>query len=206
MYPETLTTGHRVIWSLPEHLRTDHLVLVFHDAGSTVETVEEHYFRYLPEATTGLAIQAGFDATFGNSWFTTYDHQHANFPEVISAAHRVFDAIDEDEYGTSNYASIQLLGVGQGAALATTLLRVRPEAINSLVGLDGYVIDNAMLGAFDDGDAETSTTATPVLWISTENTNDPSAEFAHDWLTAHTRLTEAETNSGITPFLTQNVS
>ncbi|MGO1537311.1 MAG: hypothetical protein ACTHWM_10455 [Yaniella sp.] len=206
MYPETLTTGHRVIWSLPEHLRTDNLVLVFHDAGSTVETVAEHYFAYLPEATTGLAIQAGFDATFGHSWFTTNDYQHPNFPEVISTAHRVFDAIDEDEYGTSNYASIQLLGIGQGAAVATTVLRVRPEAINSVVGLNGYVIENAMLAALDNGSSETTTDIAPVLWITTENVEDESTIYTHDWLTAHTRLTEAETTSAITPFLTQNVS
>ncbi|WP_022869908.1 esterase [Yaniella halotolerans] len=206
MYPETLSTGHRVMWSLPEALRTEHLVLVFHDAGSTMETVAEHYFGYLPETATGLAIQAGFDATFGNSWFTTTDHEHANFPEVISAAHRVFDTIDEDEYGTTSYTSIQLLGVGQGAALATTLLRVRPEVVNSLVGIDGYVIDNAMLAALDNGGAETSSQAAPVLWLTIEDSNDPSAEFAHDWLTANTRLIEAESTSAITPFLTQNVS
>lgn len=206
MYPETLTTGHRVIWSLPEHLRTDNLVLVFHDAGSTVETAAEHYFAYLPEATTGLAVQAGFDATFGHSWFSTNDYQHANFPEVISAAHRVFDAIDEDEYGTSNYANIQLLGVGQGAAIATALLRVRPEAINSLVGLNGYVIDNTMLGALDNSSSETSTDDTQILWITTEGAEHPSTEFTHNWLTTHTRWIDAETTSAITPFLTQNVS
>lgn len=206
MYPETLSSGHRVIWSLPEHLRTDHLVLVFHDAGSTIETGAEHYFGYLPAATTGLAIQAGFATTSGNSWFTTTDHEHANFPEVISAAHRVFDAIDQDEYGTSNYASIQLLGVGQGAALATTLLRVRPEAIDSIVGIGGYVIDNAMLATLDNGGAEIAAETTPALWLTTSESHDPSAEFSRAWLTAHTRFIEAETTSAITPFLTQNVS
>lgn len=179
-------------------------MLILHDAGSTVETVAECYFDYLPETTTGLVIQAGFDTTFGHSWFTTRDYQNPNFPEVLSATHRVFDAIDDDEYGTSRYASIQVIGIGQGAAMATTMLRVRPEAINSVIGLNGYIIDNAMLGAL--GNAETATTDKPVLWIVIDEANDPSAEFTHNWLTSHTHVIEAETTSGITPFLTQNVS
>lgn len=204
MYPETLTTGHRVIWSLPEHLRTANLVMILHDADSTVETAAEHYFSQLPEATTGLALQAGFDTTFGHSWFTTTNHQHPSFPEVISTAHRVFDAIDEDEYGTSNYHSLQLLGVGQGAAVATTMLRVRPEAINSVIGIHGYVVDNAILAALDN--AESSAETTPVLWVVAEKVDPPAAAFARDWLTAHTRVIEADNTSAITPFLTQNVS
>lgn len=204
MYPETLDTDHRVIWSRPEHLRTNSLVLVFHDANSTAETAAEQAFDFLPEATTGLAIQAGFDATFGHSWFTTDHYANPNFPEVLSAAHRVFDAIDDDEFGTSRYTSIQLLGLGQGAAIATTLLRVRPEAINSVAGINGYVIDNPMLAALDTTDA--SLQNTPVLWVGSEDQHDPSAEFTRDWLTAHTRVIEAENNSAIAPFLTQNVS
>lgn len=204
MYPETLTTGHRVIWSLPEHLRTTNLVLVFHDANSTVETAAEYAFDYLPEATTGLAIQAGFEASFGHSWFTSTDYNNPNFPEILSAAHRVFDAVDEDEFGTSNYTSIQVFGIGQGAALATTMLRVRPDAINSVIGLDGYVIENSMLSALDN--PESSPLHAPVLWITTAVQDERTAKFTRDWLTTHSSVTEAENTSAITPFLTQNVS
>ena len=205
MYAETLATGHRAIWSLPEHLHTANLVLILHDAGSTPETVAEHYFSHLPPGTTGLALQAGFNAAFGHQWFTSQDHQYQNFPEILSAAHRVFDAIDDDEYGTTSYDSIQVLGIGQGAALATTLLRVRPEALNGVVGLNGYVIDNPMLAALD-GPGE-NTQSKRVLWITFgEELDHPSAEFATQWLTAHTRLVEAKTTSAITPFLSQNVS
>ena len=204
MYPETLTTGHRGIWSRPEHSRTHQLVLIFHDAGSTPETVAEHYFGHLPEGVTGLALQAGFDATFGHNWFTTQHPEHINFPEIISAAHRVFDAIDDDEYGNTSYTSVQAIGVGQGAALATTMLRVRPEALHSVIGVNGYVINNPMLAALD----QPAETANPrqVLWITIGEAEHPSAEFTKAWLTTHTRVTEAETTSAITPFLTQNVS
>lgn len=205
MYAETLATGHRAIWSLPEHLRTPNLVLIFHDAGSTPETVAEHYFTHLPPGTTGLALQAGFNAAFGHNWFNSNQHQNPNFPEVLSAAHRVLDAIDDDEYGTTSYTSIQALGIGQGAALATTLLRVRPEALDGVVGLNGYVIDNPMLSTLD-APAEDATSKR-VLWITFgEEPDHPSAEFAKQWLTSHTQLVEAKTTSAITPFLTQNVS
>lgn len=205
MYAETLATGHRAIWSLPEHLRTTNLVLIFHDAGSTPETVAEHYFDQLPPGTTGLALQAGFNAAFGFNWFTSQDHDNPNFPEVLSAAHRVFDAIDDDEYGTTSYTSIQALGVGQGAAMATTLLRVRPEAINGVVGLNGYIIDNPLLAALDT--PENDVPSQRVLWITIGDTPDhPSAEFTKNWLTTHTQFVEAKTTSAITPFLSQNVS
>lgn len=204
MYPETLTTGHRGIWSHPEDQRTTQLVLVLHDAGSTPETVAEHYFTHLPDGLTGLALQAGFAATFGHNWFTTSDHQHPSFPEVISAAHRVFDALDDDEYGTTGYTSIQAVGVGQGAALATTMLRVRPEALKSVVGVNGYVIDNPMLAALDQ--SADANQPKSILWIATGEADQRSADFSHHWLTTHTRVTEAETTSAITPFLLQNVS
>jgi hypothetical protein len=204
MYPETLATDHRVIWSQPEHSRTTNLVLVFHDANSTAETAAEHYFASLPDTTTGLAIEAGFDDTFGHRWFQTDHYANPNFPEVLSAAHRVFDAIDEDEFGTSRYTSIQLLGIGQGAAIATTMLRVRPEAINSVVAINGYVLDNPMLAALDTTEAALKNT--PVLWIGAEDQHDPSVEFTREWLTTHTRVVEAENSSAIAPFLTQNVS
>ena len=204
MYSETLTTGHRAIWSAPEHRRTTQLVLILHDAGSTPETVAEYYFDYLPEGTTGLALQAGFDATFGHNWFTISDYRHPSFPEVLSAAHRVFDALDDDEYGNTSYTSIQVIGVGQGAALATTMLRIRPEAMNAVIGINGYVIDNPMLEALDKPAEQLEPRR--VLWITIGETEHPSAKFAHHWLTTHTRVIEAETTSGITPFLTQNVS
>ena len=203
MYPETLDTGHRVIWSHPAHARNTALVLILHDADSTVDTAAEHTFGHLPENTTGLAIQAGHEATFGHSWFNSRHYANPNFPEVIAAAHRVFDAIDDDEYGTTGYTSIQVLGIGQGAALATTMLRVRPEAITGIVGINGYIIDNPMLAALDSPEA--TMTNTPVLWVVTEQP-EPSADFARDWLTGHTRVTEAENPSAITPFLLQNGS
>ena len=204
MYAETLATGHRAIWSLPEHLHTANLVLILHDAGSTPETVAEHYFSHLPPGTTGLALQAGFNAAFGHQWFTSQDHQYQNFPEILSAAHRVFDAIDDDEYGNTSYTNIQAIGVGQGAAIATTLLRIRPEAISGVIGLNGYIIDNPMLAALDA--PENDVEPTRVLWISLGEEPHPAAEFTQTWLTTHTRVTEAKTTSAITPFLSQNVS
>lgn len=199
MYPALLDTGHRAIWSHPEHLRTNRLVLFLHDADSTPETVAEQYFTYLPPKATGLALQAGFDATFGHSWFTTQDHRHANFPEVMSAAHRVFDALDDDEYGNTSYTSIHVIGVGQGAAMATTMLRIRPEALTSVVGINGYVVDNPMLAALDRPAQRDN--ATRVLWVDERERESASIEFSRTWLTSHTRLTATANVSDILAFL-----
>lgn len=203
MYPEMLATGHHAIWSAPAGQRTTDLVLVLHDAGSTPQAAADQLFAHLPDGTTGLAL-AGHDGT----WFSTPDHVNPNFPEILAAAHRVLDALDDDEFGTTSYTRIQVAGIGQGAALATTLLRVRPEAISGVVGINGYVIDNPMLTALDGPGDSTSNPAEPVrvLWIHDGPTDHPGAEFSRDWLTTHTAVTKAKTPSAITPFLTQNVS
>ena len=199
MYPALLGTGHRAIWSHPEHLRTDQLVLLLHEADSTPETVAEQYFTYLPAHTTGLALQAGFEATSGHSWFTTQDHQHPSFPEVMSAAHRVFDALDDDEYGNTSYSSVQVIGVGQGAAMATTMMRIRPEALTSVVGVNGYVVDNPLLAALDQPTGRDD--AVRILWFNERQSDSASAQFSRDWLKAHTRLTETANTSDILAFL-----
>ena len=204
MYPETLHTGHHVIWSQAPNQRTTSLVLVLHDASSQPQRAAETFFSLLPETTTGLAIQGGLPDANGHSWLSTNDHQTSGFPEIIAAAHRIFDAIDQDEFGTHNYTSVQVIGIGQGAAMATTMLRVRPEAITSVVGVNGYVLDNPMLAALDTStDADPST---PVLWVTTDDQSHPGAEFSANWLTRHTQVINAETTSEITPFLRQKVS
>ena len=144
MYPETLATGHRAIWSLPQQQRTTKLVLIFHDAGSTPETVAEHYFCHLPTETTGLALQAGFNAAFGHNWFTSQDHQNPNFPELLSAATESLMLL------TTTNTPLLHQHPGHrhwpGAALATTLLKYAP-VFSGVIGLNGYVIDNPMLAA-----------------------------------------------------------
>ena len=61
-----------------------------------------------------------------------------------------------------------------------------------------------MLAALDES-ADTNQVK-DILWIGTGETDQQSADFSHHWLTTHTRVTEAETTSAITPFLLQNVS
>ena len=202
MYPETLHTGHHVIWSQSPNQRTTSLVVVLHDAGSQPQRAAETFFNMLPETTTGLAIQGGLTAANGHSWLSTNDYDNPNFPEIIAAAHRIFDAIDQDEFGTHDYTSIQIIGIGQGAAMATTMLRIRPDAITSIVGVDGYVLDNPILAALDT--SKDTKPSTPVLWVTTED--HPGAEFSANWLTMHTQVIDAETTSEITPFLRQKVS
>lgn len=202
MYPQTLHTGHHVIWSQSPNQRTTSLVVVLHDAGSQPQRAAETFFSMLPETTTGLAIQGGLTAANGHSWLSTNDYDNPNFPEIIAAAHRIFDAIDQDEFGTHDYTSIQIIGIGQGAAMATTMLRIRPDAITSIVGVDGYVLDNPMLAALDT--SKDTKPSTPVLWVTTED--HPGAEFSANWLTMHTQVIDAETTSEITPFLRQKVS
>src|SRR5699024_4387167 len=147
-------------------------------------------------------IHDGLTAANGQSWLSTNDYDNPNFPEIIAAAHRIFDAIDQDEFDTHDYTSIQNTGIGHGSATANTMLRSRPDAITSIVSDDGYVLDSPMLAALDT--SKDTKPSTPVLWVTTED--HPGAEFSANWLTMHTQVIDAETTSEITPFLRQKVS
>src|SRR5699024_12243978 len=101
-----------------------------------------------------------------------------------------------------NYISIHIIGICQVPASATPILRIRPDAITSIVGVDGYVLDNPMLAALDT--SKDTKPSTPVLWVTTED--HPGAEFSANWLTMHTQVIDAETTSDITPPLRPKVS
>src|SRR5699024_12128171 len=116
--------------------------------------------------------------------------------------HFIVEALHEEQFGTHDYTSIRIIGVGQGAAMATTMMRIRTDAITRIVGVDGYVLDNPMLAALDT--SKDTKPSTPVLWVTTED--HPGAEFSANWLTMHTQVIDAETTSEITPFLRQKVS
>src|SRR5699024_1618152 len=122
MYPETLHTGHHVIWSQSPNQRTTSLVVVLHDAGSQPQRAAETFFNMLPETTTKLESQGCLTAANGHSWLSTNDYHDPNVAEITAAAHRVVDASDLDDFDNPYYNSIQSSGIGIGAGMATTML------------------------------------------------------------------------------------
>ncbi|PDQ35233.1 MAG: hypothetical protein B5766_07245 [Candidatus Lumbricidophila eiseniae] len=84
--------------------------------------------------------------------------------------------------------SVGLLGFSQGAAIAVELLRRAPDRYQFVVMLSGFVIT-----APQPNDPALADTKPPVLWgRGTEDRVIPPPLIAHshDWLSAHTTLTE----------------
>ncbi|MCK6091081.1 alpha/beta hydrolase [Micrococcus endophyticus] len=157
---ETLRSGHPVVWSRPaaERPGTD-LVLVLHGYGSNEVRAANRFFPMLPERCTGLAVRGGFEidaaATEGpgdpgaHGWFLLDLMLQSDFAQVVAAAHRVFDVLASEEVAQARFRTVSVLGFSQGMAMATTLIRLRPEAFACGVGLSGFVVDNELLAVLD---------------------------------------------------------
>lgn len=208
----TLDSGQSVIWSRPEDERagTD-LVLVLHGYGANELRAAQAYFPLLPDGVTGLAVRGGFEidaaattAAVGPEaevaqletdpgawgWFLLDYFLTHDFAEVIAAAHRVYDVLDSEQVQQQGFRSVSVLGHSQGMAMASTVMRLRPEAFTCVVGLSGFVLSNPLLETLDrpaEGPGPR-----PFFWG-----RDPQDLVIHQdaiaytagWLDTHTRLT-----------------
>ncbi|UBH24815.1 esterase [Micrococcus porci] len=157
---EPLASGGHAVWSRPEHERagTD-LVLVLHGYGSNEVRAARRFFPMLPERCTGLALRGPFeidaaavegpDDPGAHGWFLLDVLLQSDFAQVIAAAHRVYDALADDAVADAGFRSVSVLGFSQGMAMATTVIRLRPEAFACGVGLSGFAVDNELLAVLD---------------------------------------------------------
>lgn len=107
----------------------------------------------LPEEFTYASLRAPVSMGFGAyTWFELDVERLA----YSSAAAR--DAV-EDLWGwidsvRGRHSSVTLIGFSMGMAMATSLLRTRPEAFATVVGLSGFAVDpghgEGLEGYFDD--------------------------------------------------------
>ena len=158
--PATLSTGHHVVWSrdAADRAGTD-LVIVFHGYGSNEQRAARTFFPMLPERCTGLTVRGGFEidasAAQGegdpgaHGWFLLDLLLQSDFAEVLASAHRVFDVVDSPEVAQGGFRTVSVLGFSQGMAMATTAIRLRPEAFACGVGLSGFAVDNELLAMLD---------------------------------------------------------
>ncbi|MDY6056027.1 esterase [Micrococcus sp.] len=158
--PSRLSSGGHAVWSRPagQRVGTD-LVLVLHGYGSNEVRAARTFFPMLPERCTGLALRGGFEidssAAEGpgdpgaHGWFLLDLFLQSDFAQVLAAAHRVYDALSSEDVTEGRFRTVSLLGFSQGMAMATTALRLRPEAFTCAVGLSGFAVDNELLNVLD---------------------------------------------------------
>lgn len=173
-----------VVWSKPENERAGTPLLVMMHGYGTDEQRMAKLFPELPEELTCAALRGPMVIGDDYGWFLL-DYFLANdFADVITAANKVFAWIDSVK---GNHSSVSLLGYSQGMAMASTLLRLRPEGFKATVGLSGFVLDNDLLALSESFD-----TPPPFFWGRDKADpviNEDAIEHTAGWLEQNTALT-----------------
>lgn len=151
-----------VRWSDDSPRPDSDLVVFLHGFGAD----ENDLFplgQYFPERYTIASVQAPkqLPAHFGGyCWFPISTELESNADDVRKAI------VQLDEWVQSvaaNYRSVSLLGFSQGMAMATSLMRMRPGAYASVIGLSGFVIEAPELADLHD-DETFQTSDQPFFW------------------------------------------
>ncbi len=173
-----------VAWSKPEPERAGTPLLVMLHGYGTDETRMARLFNSLPPEFTCAAPRAPKVIGDDYGWFLLDYFLTHDFADVITATNAVFAWIDSVK---AKHSSVSLLGYSQGMAMASTLLRLRPESFRAVVGLSGFVLDNELLAMSESFD-----TRPPFFWGRDKGDpviNDAATAHTEEWLHLHTQLT-----------------
>jgi len=173
-----------VAWSKPEPERAGTPLLVMLHGYGTDETRMEQLFERMPPEFTCAALRGPKVIGDHYGWFLLDYFLTHDFPDVVTAANSVFAWIDSVK---ARHSSVSLLGFSQGMAMASTLLRLRPEAFRAVVGLSGFVLENELLAMSESFDAPPAffwgrDKGDPVI-------NDDATAHTEEWLLKNTQLT-----------------
>jgi len=173
-----------VVWSKPESERAGTPLLVMLHGYGTDETRMAELFPGLPPAFTCAALRGPKVIGDDYGWFLLDYFLTHDFADVITATNSVFSWIDTVR---GQHSSVSLLGYSQGMAMASTLLRLRPEAFKAVVGLSGFVLDNELLAMSESFDARP-----PFFWGRDKADpviNEDATAHTEEWLERNTLLT-----------------
>ncbi|KHL01167.1 alpha/beta hydrolase [Sinomonas humi] len=135
-YPEPYA-----VWSRPEGERAGTpLVVLLHGYGAN-EADLMGLAPLLPEEFTLVSLRAPQVLAPGAyQWFPLVAAADFDLAQVEATSEYVLRWLDEIR---SDHPSVTLLGFSMGMAMATTLLRRRPDEFAAVVGLSGFAIDPA---------------------------------------------------------------
>lgn len=193
----TVTPEPFVRWSRPEGERAGtHLLVVLHGYGAD----ENDLFGIVPELPgkfTIASVRAPLAMDHGGYTWFPLSASMTSSPLAVRAAVEDLQAWVDSQRG--QFASTSLLGFSMGMAMATSLLRLDPEAYACVVGLSGFTVDpdqggagaGPLAGFFDD---EAVKRRKPkVFWGRDQE--DPvitqdKIEYTHAWMNEHVDLTK----------------
>jgi phospholipase/carboxylesterase len=185
---------HVALWSRPEQERAGTpLIVLFHGYGSN-EADLMGLAGYFPEEFTVASLRAPQVLAPGAyQWFPLMAAQDFTMDSVEAATEYVLAWIDSVR---AQHTSVTVLGFSMGMAMATSLVRRRPQDFAALVGLSGFAVDPAAANSGSDyayfRDAELDGTL-PMFWGRDQA--DPvitpdKVEYTMGWVRGHVDLTK----------------
>lgn len=189
-----MTTNYEVVWTRDEDDRAGTpLVILLHGHGSHERDLLG-LVPGLPQEFTYASLRAPVSMGFGAyTWF------ELDVERMAYSSAKARDAVEDLWSWISSvkdqHSSVTLLGFSMGMAMATSLLRTRPDEFAAVVGLSGFAVDpgdSAEVRDYFDDDALAARNV-PFFWgrdqedpiITPERT-----EYTHQWATGTVNLTK----------------
>jgi phospholipase/carboxylesterase len=161
-----------VAWSRPP-VEGDDLLLLLHGFEGTEHDLDGRFTR-LPASVVTVGLRAPVEQGAGAAWFLD-DYG------VRDAAHAILDWLDSQP----DFATIGVVGLSQGGAMALELLRAAPERFAYVVQLSGIILELTAAPELAD-------LGVPVFsghGELDEIVPRDAVAATNEWLSAHTRLT-----------------
>lgn len=177
-----------VLYSKPEEERAGTpLLVLFHGYLANEEDLMG-LAGYLPGEFTVASVRAPVALGPGYTWFPLMNEPDYSVDRVVSAVQDVSDWLDGIK---DQHSSTTLLGFSMGMAVASTLLRHRPEEFAAVVGLSGFVVPAEGNAFFHD--EELAELKVPFFWGRDQADpviDEARVEYTHGWLNGYTKLTK----------------
>lgn len=145
----------------------------------------------LPPQFTVASIRAPFEQGPGYTWFPLVSDPAFDFDVVRQVVDRLSEWLEEMK---AKHGTVVLLGFSMGMAVATSLMRRRPDLITAVVGLSGFAIDAALdpeQAYFDD--AVLKQHQLPLFWGRDQQDpviTEDKVEYTNQWARGHSKLTK----------------
>ncbi len=123
--------------------------------------------------------------SWGYQWYPLDAQLRADLEHIERAVDYVLGFIDQD---CGSYRAISLLGFSQGMAVASSLIRSRPEKFASLIGLSGYIVEQDSSYFKDQRLAELKLPAFYGRGGADQVIPPEFVRYSQKWLQEHTRL------------------